>query len=61
MCRHSDSIERRLVRGGLSTLRFSVMHGEVVGPVSDTQLEVMNELHEKYDMKYSADSQQHRC
>ena len=35
------------------------MHGEVVGPVSDTQLEVMNELHEKYDMKSHtrADSQ----
>ena len=59
---HSDLDRARdLVRGGLSTFaRFSVMHGEVVGPVSDTQREVMNELHEKYDMKSHtrADSQQ---
>ena len=36
------------------------MHGEVVGPVSDAQRKVMNELHENYDMKSHtrADSQQ---
>ena len=59
---HSDLDRARdLVRGGLSTFaRFSVMHGEVVGPVSDAQRKVMNELHENYDMKSHtrADSQQ---
>ena len=59
---HSDLDRARdLVRGGLSTFaRFSVMHGEGVGPVSDAQRKVMNELHENYDMKSHtrADSQQ---
>tara|TARA_Y100001970_G_scaffold58354_1_gene74045 strand:+ start:6116 stop:7186 length:1071 start_codon:yes stop_codon:yes gene_type:complete len=59
---HSDLERARdLVRGGLSTFaRFSVMHGEVIGPVSDAQRKVMNELHENYDMKSHtrADSQQ---
>ena len=52
---------RDLVRGGLSTFaRFSVMHGEVVGPVSEAQRKVMSELHDKYDMNSHtrADSQQ---
>ncbi|MED5361398.1 MAG: LLM class flavin-dependent oxidoreductase [Actinomycetota bacterium] len=59
---HSDLDRARdLVRGGLSTFaRFSVMHGEVIGPVSDAQRKVMNELHDNYDMKSHtrADSQQ---
>ncbi len=42
---------RSLVRGGLSTFaRFAVMHGEVVGPVSPGQAEVMGNLRDAYDM-----------
>ena len=59
---HTDLERARdLVRGGLSTFaRFSVMHGEVVGPVSDAQRKVMNDLHDNYDMNSHtrADSQQ---
>lgn len=43
---------RRLVQGGLSTFaRFSVMHGEVRGTVSDVQRDVLDRLHREYDMK----------
>jgi 5,10-methylenetetrahydromethanopterin reductase len=43
---------RDLARGGLSTFaRFSVMHGEIVGPVSDEQAEIMHRLHDDYDMR----------
>jgi 5,10-methylenetetrahydromethanopterin reductase len=50
---HRDvAVARDIVRGGLSTFaRFSVMHGIVVGPVSDHQGEVMRGLHEAYDMR----------
>ncbi|HIF67443.1 MAG TPA: LLM class flavin-dependent oxidoreductase [Acidimicrobiia bacterium] len=52
---------RDLVRGGLSTFaRFSVMHGEVIGPVSESERNVMGKLHDNYDMNSHtrADSQQ---
>jgi len=43
---------RELVRGGLSTFaRFSVMHGDVVGPVSESQARAMRSLHQHYDMR----------
>lgn len=43
---------RDLARGGLSTFaRFSVMHGEIVGPVSGEQAEIMHRLHDDYDMR----------
>lgn len=43
---------RSLVRGGLSTFaRFAIMHGEVVGPASDEQTDVMQQLHDSYDMR----------
>jgi len=61
VCHRDLERARELVRGGLSTFaRFSVMHGEVVGPVSESQRKVMNNLHDNYDMKSHtrADSQQ---
>ena len=43
---------RDLARGGLSTFaRFSVMHGEIVGPVTEPQAEIMRRLHDDYDMR----------
>ena len=51
ICHPNIEKARELVRGGLSTFaRFSVMHGEVVGPISPENQKVMNELHERYDM-----------
>ena len=52
---------RDLVRGGLTTFaRFSVMHGDIAGPVSKAQTEVLLELHDRYDMNKHTrgDSQQ---
>lgn len=50
---HTDiNAARALVRGGLTTFaRFSVMHGEISGPVSASQREVLNALHGSYDMR----------
>lgn len=50
---HTDlDVARRLVRGGLTTFaRFSVMHGDVAGPVSETQRAVLETLHACYDMR----------
>jgi 5,10-methylenetetrahydromethanopterin reductase len=46
------TVARDIVRGGLSTFaRFAVMHGEVVGPVSEHQAGVMRGLHDAYDMR----------
>ncbi|MGE0621378.1 MAG: LLM class flavin-dependent oxidoreductase [Pseudomonadales bacterium] len=49
---HPDREEaRNLVRGGLTTFaRFSVMHGRISGPVDDDQTQVLNALHDSYDM-----------
>lgn len=52
---------RRLVRGGLTTFaRFSVMHGDISGPVDEAQRRVLGALHDRYDMKAHtrSDSQQ---
>jgi 5,10-methylenetetrahydromethanopterin reductase len=41
----------RLGEGGLSVFaRFSTMHGEPVGPTSETERRVMRDLHSAYDM-----------
>lgn len=50
---HGDhAVARRLVRGGLTTFaRFAVMHGQVAGPVTGEQAEVLDALHRGYDMK----------
>ena len=61
VCHRDLDRARDLVRGGLSTFaRFSVMHGEVIGPVSESQRKVMGDLHSNYDMKSHtrSDSQQ---
>jgi len=43
---------RKMAEGSLTTLaRFSVMHGKVNGPVSDTQREVLEKIHSSYNMK----------
>jgi 5,10-methylenetetrahydromethanopterin reductase len=49
---HPDRNEARdLVRGGLTTFaRFSVMHGTISGPVDESQTQVLNALHDSYDM-----------
>lgn len=49
---HPDTERARaLVAGGLTTFaRFSVMHGTVSGPADDSQREVMERLHQGYDM-----------
>ncbi len=49
---HSDrDVARRLAIGRLSSnSRFSVMHGQAVGPVSDSQRAVLENLHKAYDM-----------
>ena len=51
-CASDPAVARDLVRGGLSTFaRFSVMHGKVVGPVTEDQREVLTRLHDHYDMR----------
>jgi 5,10-methylenetetrahydromethanopterin reductase len=49
---HPDvDVARRLARGALATVaRFSVMHGEVNGPVTAEQREVLGDLRRGYDM-----------
>jgi len=43
---------RAMVKGGLTTFaRFSVMHGEVSGPLSTDQRGVLSSLHNAYDMR----------
>jgi 5,10-methylenetetrahydromethanopterin reductase len=51
-CHPDPVVARDLVRGGLSTFaRFSVMHGEVVGPATADQRAVLDHLHDGYDMR----------
>ncbi|HEY5645476.1 MAG TPA: LLM class flavin-dependent oxidoreductase [Pseudomonadales bacterium] len=50
-CHPDRATARDLVRGGLTTFaRFSVMHGEISGPVDASQTRVLNALHDSYDM-----------
>jgi 5,10-methylenetetrahydromethanopterin reductase len=51
-CHEDIGIARDLVRGGLTTFaRFNVMHGTASGPVSDSDRDVLRNLHESYDMR----------
>lgn len=49
---HTDKdVARRLGEGGLASFaRFSVMHGDVAGPVDDAQRAVLQDIHRAYDM-----------
>jgi 5,10-methylenetetrahydromethanopterin reductase len=49
---HPDlGIARQLIAGGMSTFaRFSVMHGNVPTPMSDTQRSTLSNVHRVYDM-----------
>lgn len=55
---HPDvEIARQLVAGSLTTFaRFSVMHGSVSGPASESQQQVFERLHDNYDMKHHTQS-----
>jgi 5,10-methylenetetrahydromethanopterin reductase len=61
VCHPDAAVARQLVRGGLTTFaRFSVMHGETAGPVSESERSVLESLHDGYNMKAHtrSDSQQ---
>ena len=46
VCHPDVEVARSLVSGGLSTFaRFAVMHGQVSGPVSDAQRDVLTKVH----------------
>ncbi|HLK41779.1 MAG TPA: LLM class flavin-dependent oxidoreductase, partial [Thermoleophilia bacterium] len=49
---HPDrEVALSLASGGVASFaRFSVMHGTATGPVSDEQRDVLNRIHEVYDM-----------
>jgi 5,10-methylenetetrahydromethanopterin reductase len=52
-----DEPERawRMVEGALASIaRFSVMHGKVVGPVSETERATLDRIHDAYDMTQHA-------
>ncbi len=52
VCHHDPAVARDLVRGGLTTFaRFSVMHGAVAGPVDEPSRQVLDKLHDGYDMR----------
>lgn len=57
VCHPDVAIARELVSGGLTTFaRFQVMHGVVSGPVADEQRRVLDDLHDRYDMKHHTQS-----
>jgi 5,10-methylenetetrahydromethanopterin reductase len=49
---HADlAVGRELARAGTGLFaRFSVMHGEIAGPVDAHQAEVLHNIHDRYDM-----------
>ena len=52
VCHPDPAVARDLVRGGLTTFaRFSVMHGAVAGPVDESSRQVLDKLHDGYDMR----------
>lgn len=52
VCHPEVETARELVKGGLTTFaRFQVMHGKIAGPVDRGQRRVLNDLHDRYDMK----------
>jgi 5,10-methylenetetrahydromethanopterin reductase len=49
---HDLDVARGLVSGSLTTFaRFAVLHGGVAGPVDDAQREVLERIHDTYDMR----------
>lgn len=57
VCHPKIEVARELVKGGLTTFaRFQVMHGKLSGPVGDEQRQVLNDLHDRYDMKHHTES-----
>ena len=51
-CHPRIEAARELVRGGVTThARFSVMHGQVAGPATEEQREVLAAVHHHYDMR----------
>ncbi len=51
ICHPNIDTARRLAQGGTTLFaRFSVMHGGISGPVDDAQAEVLDALHERYNM-----------
>lgn len=52
VCHRDRAVARDLVRGGLTTFaRFSVMHGAVAGPADEQSRQVLERLHQGYDMR----------
>lgn len=53
---HDDPAQAwRMAEGGLSLFaRFSVMHGEVIGPASDEERATLARVHDAYDMNVHA-------
>ncbi len=55
VCHEDLEIARRLGRSGTSLFaRFSVMHGKVSGPASESEQAVFNNVHDRYDMNKHA-------
>ena len=53
VCHRDKTTARNLVRGGLTTFaRFSVMHGAVAGPADGATRQVLEKLHDGYDMRH---------
>ncbi len=51
ICHPNVDTARRLAQGGTTLFaRFSVMHGGISGPVDNAQAEVLDALHERYNM-----------
>ena len=51
ICSKDKEAALKLARGGTSLFaRFSVMHGDVIGPTNDKSRDVLNEIHERYNM-----------
>jgi len=52
VCHRDRATARDLVRGGLTTFaRFSVMHGTVAGPADEETRQILQKLHDGYDMR----------
>ncbi len=51
ICHRDIETARRLAQGGTTLFaRFSVMHGGISGPVDHAQVEVLEALHDRYNM-----------
>lgn len=51
-CHPQIEVARSLTQGGLTTFaRFSVMHGPIAGPVQAADAQVLEQLHDTYNMK----------